>query len=251
MKKIQYHIAGLMLICAAVPCLAQDDPNDLSDKRRLTFGIRLEAYPLKMFKTSVQTSSTTKPIADYTYTGTTDSPKVGLGPILEFRITNHISAGVELLYHNIQYVEKVEIRNGKKDPNASNDDRLVTTLTQTTRASTYEIPFVARYYGFRERGILSHLYAVGGGAFRRTGHIRTGNEISNADSTTDYNEKAAAATKANQMGGVVGFGMRFIDNIGIRIAPEIRYTHWQGYNFSGTSYKAVQHDIQGGIGISF
>src|SRR5258706_5459018 len=109
MKKTYFFTAGLIALLAAAPCVADDDnPNDLEGTRRLTFGIHLQAYPLKMFKTSVQTSSTTKPVADYTYTGTTDSPKVGFGPSVEFRITNHLSVGVEALYHRIQYVEKTE-----------------------------------------------------------------------------------------------------------------------------------------------
>jgi len=252
MKKTFIYSAGLFLLLAAVPCMADDDnPNDLDGTRRFTFGLKLQAYPLKMFKTSVQTSSTTKPIADYTYTGTTDSPKVGFGPSVEYRITNHISVGAEMLFHRIQYVEKVEIRNGKKDPNASTDARLVTTLTQTTRATTWEVPFIARYYGFRERGMFARLYALGGGSYRRTGTVKTGNEISNADSTSDYNEKTAVPEKPSQIGMVGGFGIRFIDNFKIRIAPEVRVTRWQGYNFQGTSYKAVQTDIQGGIGITF
>lgn len=252
MKKTYFITAGLTVLLAAVPCVADDDnPNDLSGTRRLTFGVHLQAYPLKMFKTSVQTSSTTKPIADYTYTGSTDSPKVGFGPAVEYRITNHLSVGVEALFHRIQYKEVVEIRDLKKDPNASTDARLVTTLTETTRATTWETPFLARYYGFRERGMFARLYAVGGGSYRRTGTIRTGNEISNANSTTDYNEKAAKASKPNQMGIVGGFGIRFIDNFKLRIAPEVRVTRWQNYNLQGTSYKAVQNDIQGGIGITF
>ena len=251
MKTTHIYIAGLLLASLAAPCMAQDDPNDLSDKRRLTFGARIQAYPLKMFKTSVQTTNVVKPATDTTYTGSTESPKVGFGPTLEFRLTNHISVGAEGIFHRIQYKEVKEIRDGATPASGATDSRRVATFTETTRANTWEVPILARYYGFRERGIFSRLYAAGGISFRRTTNIRTGNEISNFDTTTDYNEKPATPSKPNQMGGVVGFGIRFIDNIGIRIAPEVRYTRWQGYNFSGTSYKAVQQDIQGGISVSF
>ena len=76
--------------------------------------------------------------------------------------------------------------------------RFLATLTETTRSNTWEAPFIARYYGFRERGIFSKLYALGGGSFRRTTNVRTANEISKADGATDYNEIPTRPAKATR-----------------------------------------------------
>jgi hypothetical protein len=242
--------AGVLLLLLAAPIFAADPP-DFSDKRRLTFGIHLQVYPLKMFDTKSTTSSSTKPLADYSYSATTDSPMVGFGPALEYRITDHISAGVEMLFHRTQYKQVTETRTGKKDTSATTDSRPLATLTETTRSNTWEVPLLARYYGIRQRGIFSRLYVLGGGSFRHTANIRTANEISNADGSTDYNEIPTRAAKANQIGVVGGFGIRFIDNFGIRIAPEVRITRWNGFAFQGQSVTSVRNDIQGGIGITF
>ena len=245
------HYAGFLLLLLAAPGFAADDSQDLDGTRRLTFGIHLQAYPLKMFDTKSTTSSTAKPLADYNYSATTASPKVGFGPAIEYRFTNHISAGLEMLFHRVQYKQVTETRTGKKDTTTTTDSRPLATLTETTRSNTWEAPLIARYYRFRESGIFSKLYVLGGGSFRRTANVRTGNEISNADGTTDYNEIPARPAKANQIGVVGGFGIRFIDNFRIRIAPEVRVTRWNGFSFQGQSVSSVRNDIQGGIGITF
>ena len=249
-QKYSYY-AGVVLLLLAAPSFAADDIQNLEGTRRLTFGIHLQAYPLKQFDRKSTTSSTTKPQADYNYSATTDSPKVGFGPALEYRITNHISAGVELLFHRVQYKQVTETRTGKKDTSTTTDSRPLATLTETTRSNTWEAPVLARYYGLRERGIFSKLYVLGGGSFRRTTNVRTANEITNANGTTDYNEIAARPAKANQIGVVGGFGIRFIDNYRIRIAPEVRITRWNGFAFQGQAVNSVRNDIQGGIGITF
>lgn len=249
-QKYPYY-AGVLLLLLAAPRLAADDIQDLEGTRRLTFGIHMQAYPLKMFDTKSTTSSSTKPVADYKYSATTDSPMVGFGPAIEYRITNHVSAGLELLFHRVQYKQVTETRTLKKDTTTTTDIRPVATLTETTRSNTWEAPLIARYYGFREGGIFSKLYVLGGGSFRRTTNIRTGNEISNANGTTDYNEIPTHPAKANQIGVVGGFGIRFMDNFHIRIAPEVRVTRWNGFSFQGQAVSSVRNDIQGGIGITF
>ena len=93
-QKYSYY-AGVLLFLLAAPSFAADDPQDLEGTRRLTFGIHLQVYPLKMFDTKSATSSTTTPLADNNYSGTTESPMVGFGPAIEYRINNHISAGIE------------------------------------------------------------------------------------------------------------------------------------------------------------
>ena len=245
------HYAGVLLLLLAAPSFAGDDIQDLEGTRRLTFGIHLQAYPLRMFDLKSNTVTTTKPDGDITYSATTDSPKVGFGPALEYRITNHISAGVEMLFHRVQYKQTTETRTGKKDTATTTDSRALATLVETTRSNTWEAPVRARYYGLRERGRFSKLYVLGGGSFRRTTNIRTGNEITNSNGTTDYNEIATRPAKANQVGVVGGFGIRFMDNYHIRIAPEVRVTRWNGFSFQGQAVSSVRNDIQGGIGITF
>ena len=67
----------LVASLAALAGLAQDQaPTPQSEShRRLFYGFRVEAYPLRLFDIGNATASTTKPIADYSYTGSTSSQR--------------------------------------------------------------------------------------------------------------------------------------------------------------------------------
>lgn len=221
------------------------------DGRKLNFGIRVDYIPLRMFDTFSATASTTSPVADYTYRGSSSSPKIAFGPVGEWRLMKHLSLGVELSYHRTEYKQVTEIRSGKKDPNAPTDNRQVTTITDTSRVNNWDIPILARYYGIRKAGIFRRFYPLGGVTIRHTGRVRTGNEIQNADGTTDYNEKSDPVAKAYQFGGTVGIGYRFADELGVKLTPEIRFTRWMGHNIEGRSYRSDQNQAQVGIGITF
>jgi hypothetical protein len=251
MRNRAFHAAVAALFLAMGSFAADDEDARATQGRRFSFGLRVQAFPYPLFKTSTSTSSTTKPIADYNYTGSTDSPKVAVGPAVEFRFTRHLSIGTDLVIHRADYKEVTEIRSGKKDPNSSTDDRLVTTITQTTTASYWDLPVLARYYGLWSGGFKSHLYAVGGLTYRRVGRVRTGNEFSNADGTTDYHEKAAVPSRTKLYGPTVGVGLRVIDDFHIKITPEARFTHWSGNAFQGQTYRSVPNELKVGIGVTF
>src|SRR5450759_3830089 len=74
-----------------------DDPSPAI--RRPSLGFRIEGYANRLFTTSSSETVTTKPVADTTDTGSTPSPKASLAPMVEYRLTNHLSLGLELHYH--------------------------------------------------------------------------------------------------------------------------------------------------------
>jgi hypothetical protein len=239
-------LSGLLLAPAMRGADERPEPT-----RRYQVGGRVQAFPLQLFEVKTVETSTTQPIADYKSTSTTDSQRATLTPTFEFRLRGRWTVGTDFMLHHANYVEKQEIRTGKKDPNASTDDRKVTTITQTTKANYWEMPVLVRCYGLRGSGILRKSYAIGGFGYRYVGRIRTGNEYSYADSTTDYNEAPALRSRQNQLGAIAGFGFRFVDDFNVKVMPEVRYTRWAGYTFEGKSYKSVQNELRVGLGISF
>ena len=194
-----------------------DDPSP--EIRRPSLGFRIEGYANRLFTTSSSETVTTKPVAETTYTGSTPSPKASLAPMVEYRLTNHLSLGLELHYHQAQYQQNTGIISGVKDPNSSNDDRKTTTVKETTRANYWEVPLVARYCGFQRTGPLNKIYALGGVEWRRVGRIRTGTEFSYADGTTDYNEIPAQANRTNQIGAFGGVGYRIVNKLRMKFTP--------------------------------
>lgn len=247
----RFCILCLLLLWPAARVLRGEGVKIVESPRRYVIGIRVQAFPLRQFETDTISTSTTTPVADYTYTGSSNSQKAALTPSFEYRLTPRLTVGTDFLLHHASYAENAEIRSGKKDPNSSTDDRAVTTITQSTKANYWEMPALLRYYGLRRRGLLSHAYAIGGLGFRHIGRVRTGNEYAYADDTTDYDETPAEPSRRNQLGLVVGIGLRFIDDFKIKVTPEFRYTRWAGSSFQGDSYQSVRNDLRVGFGISF
>lgn len=246
MKLSSILVSCLAATLLVAPCFGEED-----DSRKFNFGIRVDYIPFRMFNTSTATASTTKPIADYIYSGSTISPKYSFGPVFEMRLTKHLSVGAELGFHHAAYKQVTQIRSGKKDPNAGTDNRLVTTITENTKATYWDVPVLLRYRGLIDKRIVRHVYPLAGITYRRVGNIKTSNETVNADSSTDYNEKAAGVAKTNQIGFTAGIGYRFVDELGIKILPEIRFTRWTGHTFNGLSYNSSANQAQAGIGITF
>ena len=110
---------------------------------------------------------------------------------------------------------------------------------------------LVRYRGLIDRRIVRHMYPLAGITYRRVGNIATSLETVNADSSTDYSEKQAAVSRSNQIGFTAGIGYRFVDELGIKILPEIRFTRWMNHTFEGLSYSSSANQAQVGIGITF
>ena len=143
------------------------------------------------------------------------------------------------------------MKSGTIDPNSGGDDRKTTTIAQTSKANYWEFPFLAHYYGIRRGKLWSRSYVSGGVALRHVGRVRTGTGYAYADGTTDYNEVPAVPNRSNQVGLVVGAGLRFIDSFNIKLTPEVRFTRWLGTTFQGIAYRSAANQVQAGVGISF
>ncbi|MGA2268443.1 MAG: outer membrane beta-barrel protein [Bryobacteraceae bacterium] len=242
--------AALVWMLPAACLFAQDDA-DVPTIRRPSIGVRFQYTLTRLFETSSATASTTQPIADYNYSGSSSSRGVVLTPNLEYRLTNKLSVGLEFQFHHAQYTQVTQIRTGKPDPNSPIDNRKVTTVTQTTTASYWELPLLAHYYGLRRHGLLSRVYLSAGPVYRRVANIRTGNTYQNADGTTNYNEIPATPDRTNQFGAVAGVGFRLVDDFRIKVMPEVRFTRWLNTTFHGPAYRSEVNQGTVGIGLSF
>lgn len=228
---------------------AADEPQPVV--RRPSIGIRIQLLPGRPFGTSVVERSTTSPVAEYADSATSASGGYTVAPTLEYRLTDRFSLRTEFRLHRTHYQQKSEMLSGEKDPNAVTDDRRTSTITVTTKANYWEIPLLVQYHGLRRTRLLSRAYLLGGMEFRHAGKIRTGNEYSWADGVTDYNETPSGVARRNLVGATVGIGIRFVDDLRIKIMPEVRYVRWSGSTFEGTAFHSLVNQCEAGIGVSF
>ena len=220
-------------------------------ERRFFYGVRIQAFPLKQFTTSSPTVHTTNPVADYTYGASSSSQKAALAGTFEYIINRHLSAGVEFYLTHAKFIQTTNVQTGVPSPNSSTDDRPVTQYVQNTKANYWVLPLIARYYGIRQKGLFSHLYLLGGAEYRYVGRVRTGTDIYYPDSTTGYNEVSAVPANRNQIGVLAGLGVRFFDQFGFKLTPEVRYSRWNNYSFQGPGYASVKNQVEAGLGFSF
>jgi hypothetical protein len=278
------HFLKAAVCGALVACAAWAGEDGALEIRRPSIGVRIEDFSTRMFDIESTQKSTTAPVADYSYTATSNSPKVGVAPTVEYRLTPRLSLVGELHFHHALYSQVTNIRNGQPDPAAGYDNRPVTTITESSKVNYWEIPILLHYYRLRQGGsgsadrddgtkaersfrtkvlltpvrlakpairdVLYRSYVSGGLEYRYVGKIRTGTEYSYADQTTDYNEIAAATSQRSQLGFVIGAGVRLNDDY-IKIMPEVRFIHWQGVTLQGPAFHSASNQLEIGIGFSY
>jgi hypothetical protein len=219
---------------------------------RYYFGFRVEFFPLSLFKTSfTESTTTTPPVASYSYFPSNGSQKAALAATFEYMFTPRLSVGADFYLTHAKYTLTTQVRSGLPSPNSGVDDRPLTTYAESSNADYWVFPMLARYGGVRPRGFLSHLYVAAGAEYRHVGRVRTGTDIYYPDGTTGYTEIAAVPTNSNQIGGVVGLGLRMLDDLGIKVAPEIRFIRWTNSTFEGPGYHSQMNQAEAGLGFSF
>lgn len=219
--------------------------------RRLTIGVHVVYYPLPLIKSSYLVQISNNPPAQYNYYAASDSPKWSPGAMVEYRLLNHLSLVGEIHFHHEDYTVTDNILSGYNTSTTGGDNRPLTTTVQTSQINDYEFPIMARYYGLWSSGWKRRLYVAGGGQYLHVGKIRTGNDFIYPSGVTDYNENPATPNKVNDLGAVVGVGMRFVDEFHIRVAPEVRYIRWAAPSILGTAYRSAPYQLEANLSLSF
>ena len=57
--------------------------------------------------------------------------------------------------------------------------------------------------------------------------------------------------KRNLFGKVGGLGFKFIDDVGIKVMPEVRYTQWSGRSFDSDSTRSAKRQLEVSIAIIY
>lgn len=228
-----------------------DNPPSSTPEHRFYYGFRIEAFPMRLFDTSTRQSSTTQPIADYVYSASSSSQKLTPAATFEFMFKSRWSVGTEFYLTHAKYIQTTSVRTGVASPTATTDDRPVTTSVETTKANYWVLPVLARYQGLRKSGIGSRTYAIGGLEYRHVGRIRTGTDLSYPDGSTGYSEVSAVPLHREQIGLVVGFGIRYFDQLGFKLAPEVRFIRWDNDTFRGPGYASNKNQAEASLGFSF
>ncbi len=255
------------LFCALIPLAAPDldgqtPPAPRSDQgaentvklRRLAVGVHARIFLLRPFGPmgSDQTMSTSVVSGvpyDFDYNTGSKSYFYGGGLTLEYTLGPRTTFVAEGLFNQLRFTQNIDAYWGVVNPETATDDRTHQSSVQSTNARLWDAPVMVRYKGVGSSGFLSHMFVAAGATDRFVSNIRTTtNTTLNGTTTTD--RTPLAASKKNLLGAVVGVGFQFIDDFGIRVTPEVRYTRWAGKTFASDSAQSPTNQIEVGISIS-
>ncbi|MDA0207523.1 MAG: outer membrane beta-barrel protein [Acidobacteria bacterium] len=197
------------------------------ESKRLSVGA-IVGYPItgssQEVSSSVNTSETTPPTVTDTLVESKGAPFTG-GAAIRYDFSERFGAGADILHRRGGYNSTVIISEQITDGNSTAD--LLLSTFEETRAHLLDIPILGRYY-FKDRsqGGGVRPYVTGGLALRFATGASSLSEIADQDQVTDTDLTTIGPANDSTLGGVLGFGLRAADDVGLKVDVEFRYTRW-------------------------
>jgi hypothetical protein len=222
--------------------------------RRVAVGLHARFFPMRSMSImgsneTMSTSYVSNQAYDFDYNTGSTSPFYSGGATVEYTLGPRTSFVVEGLFSQLRFTQNIDAYWGVDNPETATDDRTHQSGVQSTNARLWDLPLMVRHKGVRSSGLLSHLFVAGGATDRFISNIRTTTDTT-LNGTTTTTRTPLGASKKNLLGVVVGVGFQFIDDFGIRITPEVRYTRWAGRTFDSNSAMSPANQLEVGISIS-
>jgi hypothetical protein len=154
----------------------------------------------------------------------------GGGLMLQFAILERWAVNMNLLYRKAEYSYTETQVAGVDNPNTVLDDRTTTTIEGWTRLRYMDTPVLARVYNRDRHRKGNRWFFEAGPNIRTVRKILTQRITTDPDYNVSYNRSLQPPYKRTAWGATAGFGAQFIDPVGVRVIPEVRYTRWLGLN---------------------
>ncbi len=218
--------------------------------RRISVGIGGGGNPWYMIGGQKVNKATTTPPLDTTVETTPKSHYVFGGALLNVAVFENWALNLGALYRTAQFEMLQTLLAGVDNPNTIKDERTTTTIKDATRARLLDFPLLVRRYNISRHEYGHRWFIEGGPSLRNVSKIRTTRDFNYPDGTSKQ-ESSATPYKKNLLGVTAGIGGQFIDPIGVRVIPEIRYTKWFGQTFDMFGLNSRVHQLDVMISFSF
>lgn len=172
---------------------------------------------------------------------TSESKRYVVGPMLELGLPLGLSVEADALYQRQGY--------------QSSSSNFEGSATNWVRASAWEVPVVFKY---KLPFLILKPFVEAGVAPRVMSGATSSSVYSNIDFTTGaitYGQSHGSAEWSNSVGAVVGGGVQFSFG-SLRLAPEVRYTHWNNTPINesgpyGYQFQSTQNQVDLLVGIAW
>lgn len=180
-----------------------------------------------------------------------DNKRVGIGAIVQMALTQRFAVAVIGTRVNTGYTVSNTTIEGVDLAATPQDDRRFTTNRDVVTARFYDFSGLLRRYSKDrdERG--ARWFFEGGATIRKTSHMRAARTTTVNDATPVNTTVTLAPAHKSAKGVVAGLGAQFVDDIGIRVVPEVRYTRWLDRTFDNLSTKSRADQVQASVSFTF
>lgn len=227
----------------------QTEKNRSVVEDRFNIGFRV-GTPITSLVSGV--SSVESTAADPPTTTSTEVSGEGLrlfaGPTFEYVVTHDLTIGADFLYRRAGYDSAVQLSYQETD---DTDADVIFQEFQETRLNYFDLPVVARFFPGRMDPKGSRPYVLGGVALRFASGVSTTTEVVDEEGIVDTNKTPIDLANSASFGGVVGAGIRLVDDVGIKIDLEGRYTRWAQSVIQTGAANSNQNQLEFLFGISF
>ena len=228
----------------------QPDPDPVY-VRRISIGATLSVLATPLIPENSITTNTTNPVVQTALRTEATTKHVGYGGTVQLAISERFAVAASLYLRRIAYKQFIDIHTGVDNPNTLQDDRAYRASQEETRARLMDIPLVIRYYGKDRHDEGHRWFAQGGGVIRRVYKIGSSTQTTTGPDTVCCDLTPVAPTNRIVRGAVIGIGGQFIDPIGIRVVPEVRYTRWFAEPFNKFTTATKRYQIEIGLSLTF
>jgi hypothetical protein len=222
-------------------------------ERRFSGGATLSVMGLSLVTGGSSTVNNSSEVSTQ-YQSTGASERIGYGLTVQARITDHFYVDLSALLRRIGYqlnttvsTTTTSVLNGTSFP--------VTTTTGThedTRARLIDIPLLLRYYGTGKRPGSPRWFLEAGGSWRLANDIRTSTDTTDVIGTvTCCTFTPTVPQHRSAIGMVAGAGIQLVDEFGIHVVPEVRYTRWVNPIFKNLTTNTEQNQVEAAISLTF
>jgi hypothetical protein len=246
-------------LCGAVLCAQTQSPEPApqvlkphSYVRRISIGASLSVEGISAVPKNSSHVVSTSPAVDSTYTSSNASQRIGYGITLQLAVWRRFAVVSGIFMRRFGYQMDSDIYQGIDNPTTPKDDRTHINNHEDTHARVFDVPVLLRYYGRDRTEKGPHWFIEGGIAGRRATHART--SVSTALNEGNWvccTVGPANLAQSSATGLVAGAGVQLIDPVGIRVVPEVRYTHWRAPIFNVFSSTSRADQVEAMISLTF
>lgn len=176
--------------------------------------------------------------------------RIGWGGNVQVRLPGKFAVAGSLLLHKSAHGSTIDTYVGTDNPNTPLDDRLHTTIEESSIVNYWDYTFLLRRYT-KDHFAPGHRAFYGGGFnFRDVRKVRSERETT-LGATTTSDTKPIVPTRDMGRGITGSVGAQFMDDFGVKLVPEFRFTRWLQPAFDTKSQLSRKNQFEAIVSITF